>query len=320
MNFNYPEKLKKKYSWLITGVAGFIGSNLLEFLQKNNQFVIGVDDLSTGKKKNIFKYFNSKNFFFIKKNISILKLKDFKNYKFDFVIHLAAISSVQKSFLNTNLLNKTNNLGFKKILKICIKKKINKFIYASSSAVYGDQSIKVNEQNKLTPLSPYAKSKLGNELLVAKMNKINFLCYGLRLFNIFGKNQDHKSKYAAVIPKWISLLKKNKQIEIFGNGKNTRDFCHVDNVIHIIMLLCFSKYNKSDVFNVGTGRSMSLLSLAKIMFKYFKIKAHKKYIKFTSHKRGDIKYSDSDISKAKKILHYNPVSKTNKKIRDIILS
>ncbi len=306
-NKNLFEKiLNKKKTWLITGVAGFIGSNFLEVLISNNQTVIGIDNFSSGKKKNILKFLNNKNFIFIKKNINKLKKKNFENKKIDYVIHLAAMASVSDSIKYPKKCFQNNVIGFQNLISSVSKiKKIKKIIYASSAAVYGDNIKKNNENSKLNPLSPYALSKIYNEDFARTYSKkINIEFIGFRFFNIFGKNQDPKSQYSSVISKWIYNLNNKKKINIYGNGFTTRDFCHINNVIFFIILSTQKKLKKNEIFNLASGKSISLNNLAKILI--LNIKKNKNYLKFVNYKnfkKGDIYKSKSDISKIKKKIY-----------------
>ena len=323
-NKTIKKLLEKKNCWLITGVAGFIGSSFLEILISNNQYVIGIDDFSSGKKKNIMKYLNGKekNFFFINKNIFHLKKNDLSNFKIDYLIHLAALASVEESIINPKKCYKNNVLGFENLISCVIKlKSLKRIMYASSAAVYGNTSNKNSEDTKLNPLSPYAKSKIQNEK-TAKMysskSKIKFI--GFRFFNIFGRRQDPKSQYSSVISKWINKLKNNRKIEIYGNGYTMRDFCHVNNVIFFILLSASIKVKNNEIFNLAFGKSITLNYLAKFLI--LNIKNKKNYLKFIDYKnfkKGDIYKSKSNITKIKKRIYPKVPFSTFVGLRDMIL-
>ena len=300
----FKKLLKKKNFWLVTGVAGFIGSNLLEILIENNQMVIGIDDLSSGKIDNIAKFINNdkkNNFIFIRKNINQLTSKDLLGKKIDYTIHLAAMTSVTESIKFPKKCIEINENGFEKLILNLLKiKTLKKVIYASSAAVYGNSPSKNSEKSILKPLSPYAFSKINNEKrakFYSKRSKIKFI--GFRFFNIFGKNQNPRGEYSSVISKWVGLLKKNKKVDIYGNGQTTRDFCHVNNVIFFILSSINKKLNNNEIFNLASGRSITLNKLAHILI--LKIKKKNNYLKFVNYKNfkeGDIFRSKSNIEKA----------------------
>ena len=317
----FKKILIQKKTWLITGVAGFIGSNILEILISNNQNVIGIDNFSSGKKKNISKFLKNKNFLFIKKDINDLKKKFFEDKKIDYVIHLAAMASVSDSIKYPKKCFENNVSGFQNVISSLANiKKIKKIIYASSAAVYGDSIKKNNEYSKLNPLSPYALSKICNEDFARIYSKkLNIEFIGFRFFNIFGKNQDHNSEYSSVISKWIYNLKNNKKINIYGNGQTTRDFCDINNVIFFIILSTQKKLKKNEIFNLASGKSISLNYLAKTLI--LQIKKNKNYLKFINYKnfkRGDIFKSKSDISKIKKKIYSKIPFKTTDGLKNII--
>ena len=295
--------LLKKKTWLITGVAGFIGSNILKELLINNQNVIGLDNFYSGNKKNLLNVKKKnkkflKNFKFFKIDIrDKKKLKILSKMKIDYVIHLAALVSVPVSIQNPILCEEINVKGFENIIQVLKNKKIKKIVYASSAAVYGNTNKKNSENDKLKPLSPYAISKIKNEMYAKKMSKktgIKFV--GLRYFNIFGNHQNVKGSYASVIPKWIKQIKNNKKIFIYGDGKNQRDFCHVDNVVLANLLAATKNKYKNKVYNVASGKSITLLYLIKKFSKLF----NKKIIhSFKAKKKGDIKISKANIEQIK---------------------
>ena len=313
----------KKKCWLITGVAGFIGSNILETLLSNNQYVIGVDNFSTGKKKNISKYLGNKekNFFLIKKDINHLNVNDFPKREINFVIHLAALASVKESIINPKKCYKNNVLGFERLVSCISKfKSIKKIIYASSAAVYGNNLHRNSENSNLNPLSPYAISKIQNEKMAEKFSKSsNIKFIGFRFFNIFGRNQNPNSQYSSVISKWINKLKKNRKIEIFGNGHTSRDFCYVKNVVFFILLSFSKNFAKHEIFNLACGKSITLNNLAKILvLNIKKKKSFLKFVKYKKFKKGDIYKSRSNILKIKKKIYPRIPFNTIKSLKNMI--
>lgn len=254
-----------KKTWFITGAAGFIGSNLCEYLLNKRCKVIGYDNLSTGYQHNIdrLKRNSNKNFKFIKGDIldKSISLKDV-----DIVVHLAAQVSVIKSIKDPLENNDINVSGFLNILNKSVEFNVKRFIYASSCAVYGENNnLPLDEKEILNPMSPYALSKIINESYANfYMSKINIT--GLRFFNVFGPYQDPLSEYSAVIPKWINALINNQSPIIFGDGSATRDFIYVLDIARLIHQIgTTASSNKQRIYNIGSGVETSLKHLIKII-------------------------------------------------------
>ena len=333
---NYEEAidhlLHNQYCWLITGVAGFIGSNLLETLLKNNQFVVGVDNLSTGYKKNleyvrdIYPDLFNKNFVFCEgdicdQSLCVEAFEAFASFKksggakcenIDFVLHQAALGSVPRSIEDPISSNLHNVTGFLNILNFSKDRNIRRFVYASSSSVYGDeQTLPKVEQITGNLLSPYAVTKYTNELYAYVFEK-NFKIetVGLRYFNVFGPRQDPNGMYAAVIPKWIDSFLKNKTVEIYGDGKTTRDFCYIDNVVQANMLSALStnKLISGQVYNIAVGSKITLEELALLIKENLQARNIKSnfQIEKKDFRQGDIRHSLASINKAKETMGYNP--------------
>lgn len=305
----------KKYLWLVTGVAGFIGSNILEKLLLLDQKVVGIDNLSTGFKKNL-KSVNKivgnkrwKNFKFFKGDLSSLKncQKIIKNV--DIVLHQAARGSIPKSIKNPIATNKDNITCFLNILSVAKDNNVKSFVYASSSSVYGDSKHLPKIENRVGKvLSNYALTKKVNEKYADLFFKLyNFKTIGLRYFNVFGKRQNPNGDYAAVIPRWINNVKMKKKIVIFGDGKTSRDFCPIDNVVQANILSGVKKLKKKNyVFNVGTGSRISLIKLCKEIYFAFKTPSSKHMIVYKNFRKGDIKHSLSSIKNISKTIGYSP--------------
>jgi UDP-N-acetylglucosamine 4-epimerase len=306
---------KNKYVWLVTGVAGFIGSNLLEELLSLNQKVIGIDDFSNGSIKNLNEVRRSVlnkqwiNFKFIKGDLSEIKIcKKAINKNVDFVLHQAARGSVLKSILDPIKTNNSNVTGFLNILYLSKEYKIKSFVYASSSAVYGDSKFLPKKETKVgNLLSNYALTKKINENYAELFfRQYNFKTVGLRYFNVFGKRQDPNGDYAAVVPRWIRKAINAKTVVIFGDGKTSRDFTHVSNVVQANILAALKKLPvKNHIFNTGTGCRITLNKLILTIYKILKIKKSKKKIKYQSFRQGDIRHSLASIENIKKKLEYN---------------
>jgi UDP-N-acetylglucosamine 4-epimerase len=312
---------RRRYKWLITGVAGFIGSNLLEFLLKANQQVIGIDNLSTGSKVNLenVRLLVDKNqwigFTFIEGDIRDKSLCARITVGVDFVLHQAALGSVPRSIEDPLTTNDVNVSGFLNVIVASKKANVKKFIYAASSSTYGDSKVlpKV-EENIGAPLSPYAVTKYANELYANVFNTAgSFQCVGLRYFNVFGPRQDPNGAYAAVIPKWINLMLNNEIVTIYGCGNTSRDFCFIDNVIqaNILAALNNNLNGEHEVLNIAGGQQTTLIEL----FDDIKtILANKKRVYeyspiFLDYRDGDVLHSLADISKAKKMFGYKPSHK-----------
>tara|TARA_B100000902_G_C27322193_1_gene925465 strand:+ start:2289 stop:3251 length:963 start_codon:yes stop_codon:yes gene_type:complete len=313
---NYLKRLNKKRIWLITGVAGFIGSNTADFLLKNNQVVIGIDNLKTSSLNNLRNLKKHKNFKFYKFNLE--KKFDFKN-KIDFCIHFAALNSVPRSFDYPSEVSKNNILSFINIILLCKKLKIKKVVYASSSSVYGNTTKKTKkEDQKLNPISPYAVSKKVNEyhadIYASKEMKI----IGLRFFNIYGHNQKNDKKYSAVIPSWINSIEKNNSIKVFGSS--IREFCYIDDAVRSILLACFYKIKKDhEVFNISGGKKISIKKLATKFKKVFGNKHTKILLK--KSRKGDVKIARASMKKIYQYMGFKPkysIDEGLSKIKEII--
>lgn len=303
-------------TWLVTGVAGFIGSNLLEALLKNDQRVIGLDNFLTGKKKNIddviLKLSKEKtnNFTFIEGDIRDFKVCSEVTKGIDYVLHQAALGSIPRSLNDPITTNDINVGGFLNILRAAEQNKVSRFVYASSSSVYGDSpELPRVEDNLGKLLSPYATSKRTNELYGQALYK----CYGiqtigLRYFNVFGPRQDPESMYAAVIPLWLSSLLKEEPCYINGDGLHSRDFCYVDNVVqaNIKAALTANYQAYGEVFNIAFGERTHLLELYSLIKGYLGFGEEVLPI-HRENRPGDVKHSLANIEKAKNLLGYNPI-------------
>ena len=304
MMIKYPQ-LPNKKRWLVTGAAGFIGSHLAEALLENNQSVVGLDDFRTGKPENIS---GLKNLEFIKGSITDIEICRTACKGVDYVLHHAALASVPESMKAPEIYNNVNVGGFVNILQAAHENKVKRVVYASSSAVYGDENSPEKIENKIGKfLSPYALTKYINELYAEFFTRLYGLeCVGLRYFNVFGKRQDPSGAYAAVIPKWINAIKAGEIPVIYGDGTATRDFCSVQNVVKANFLAALEKQAAGEVFNIGCGVSTSLNDLLKIVYEIFAPGCEIKF-KREAARNGDILHSSASIEKAKKILKFEPV-------------
>lgn len=305
------------HTWLVTGVAGFIGSNLLEQLLNLNQKVIGIDNFSTGHRNNLTEveskvsHKNWRNFEMFEEDITDYKICTEVVENIDYVLHQAALGSVPRSLHNPISSNLSNVNGFLNILEAARKSHAQNFVYAASSSTYGDHpALPKFEDNIGKPLSPYAVTKYVNELYADTfMRCYGFRSVGLRYFNVFGKRQDPDGAYAAVIPKWINAMSANQPIEIYGDGETSRDFCFVDNVVQANLLAAVSEIQTAEIINIAVGERTSLNQL----FKYLKHELICKQInydlnpKYLSFRQGDVRHSLASIEKAKKLLGYEPL-------------
>ena len=305
----YHNRDLSKYSFLITGGAGFIGSNLVEYLLKYGAKKVRVlDDLSNGFYKNIEPFIPHPNFEFIKGDIRDLQTCKNAMDGIDFISHQAALGSVPRSIDDPITTNEVNSSGFLNILVAQKKSKtVKRMIYAASSSTYGDsKQLPKVEENIGKPLSPYAVTKLVNELYADVFYKTyQTPTIGLRYFNIFGKKQSPNGAYAAVIPLFMQALKNGEPPIIHGDGEQTRDFTYVENAIQANVKAFFApKEAVNQVFNIACGERISLNTLWKDLqdISGKKIKPF-----YGDSRKGDVRDSLADISKAKKYLDYKPL-------------
>jgi UDP-N-acetylglucosamine 4-epimerase len=324
------EYLKNNQStWLVTGVAGFIGSNLLEKLLILNQKVVGVDNFDTGYQHNIDQAIEdankstgkdlSKNFEFI--NGDIRELGDCKQAcsGVDYVLHQAALGSVPRSIEDPINTNRANINGFLNMLVASKDAKVKRFVYAASSSTYGDHPDLPKVEDTIgNPLSPYAVTKVVNELYAQVFAKTyGFKTIGLRYFNIFGKRQNPNGAYAAVIPKWVAAILNKEDVFINGDGETSRDFCYVSNTVQMNLLAATTNNEEAtdQVYNVALNDRTSLNKLYKMIEERVKKKSgivETKNVTYQNFRAGDVCHSKADISKAMQLLGYRPTHKIGK--------
>jgi len=298
---------------LVTGAAGFIGSNLVEDLLNNGNQVVGLDNLATGYLHNLTNFLDNPNFIFVQGDIRDLTTCHKTCQNIDIVLHHAALGSVPRSVVDPITTNEVNIGGFLNMLVAARDAKVQRFVYASSSSVYGDEKELPKVEEKIgEPLSPYAVTKQVNEKY-AHVFHLNYglEVIGLRYFNVFGKNQSPAGEYAAVIPKFVDLLLKHKSPTIYGDGSFSRDFTYIDNVIQMNNLAATTE-NKAaigEVFNVAFGESTTLLQLMeniKENLNQFDAEIKEIEILFGPKREGDIPHSLASIKKAIHLLDYQP--------------
>lgn len=306
-------------SWLITGVAGFIGSNLLERLLVNGQKVVGLDNFSTGHRHNLDDVRKQvgegawKNFRMIEGDIRNLSDCQEACVGIDCVLHQAAIGSVPRSISDPLGTHQSNLDGFLNMLVSAKDAKIKRFVFATSSSVYGDDpTLPKKESVTGRLLSPYAVTKHTNEVYADVFSRTYGMeCIGLRYFNVFGARQDPDGAYAAVIPRWINELMSGNAPSINGDGETSRDFSYIENVIQANMLAAETENAEAlnNVFNIAVGDRTTLNELFTLIRE--NLISYNPEVKsilpvYRPFRSGDIRHSHADISKAKKLLGYNP--------------
>lgn len=305
-------------TWLITGVAGFIGSNLLETLLKLNQNVVGLDNFATGHQYNLHEV------------QSLVKPEQWENFKFyegdirnfedcqkacvgvDYVLHEAALGSVPRSIADPITTNAANITGFLNMLTAARDARVKSFTYAASSSTYGDHpALPKVEENIGKPLSPYAVTKYVNELYADVFARTyGFKTIGLRYFNVFGKRQDPNGAYAAVIPKWTAAMIAGDDVFINGDGETSRDFCFIENTVQANILAATTQNDKAknQVYNVAVGDRTTLNDL----FNAIKAALNENGVTYTKEpvyrdfRAGDVRHSQASIEKIKNLLGYKP--------------
>jgi UDP-N-acetylglucosamine 4-epimerase len=315
----YPSIAGTQRTWLVTGVAGFIGSNLLEALLKLGQRVVGLDNFSTGFQHNLDQVEAAvgpkawANFRFIRGDIRSVETCHAACSGVDIVLHEAALGSVPRSIEDPITSHESNVTGFLNMLVAARDAKVKRFVYAASSAAYGDfPGLPKVEETIGRPLSPYGAGKYMNELYADTFGR----CYGLetvglRYFNVFGPRQDPDGAYAAVIPKWVAAMLRNETVYINGDGETARDFCYIDNVIQANLLSGTTDNPQAvgQVYNVAVGDSTTLNQLYKALGDM--LTGHDPRFShdppvYRDFRPGDVRFSRADISKAERLLGYRP--------------
>lgn len=314
------ERLKvEQKTWLVTGNAGFIGSNLTEFLLKHNQKVVGLDNFSTGYQHNIDDVLSgvgeeaAKHFTFIEGDIADMETCVKACGGVDVVLHHAALGSVPRSIADPITSNRSNITGFLNMLTAAKDAGIKRFVYASSSSVYGDsKELPKVEERTGNLLSPYAAMKMTAELYAGVFQKnYGMESIGLRYFNVFGRRQDPNGAYAAVIPKWVGSLLEGEDVYINGDGDTSRDFTYIDNVIQMNLLAGTTDNTEAfgEAFNVAVGGRNTLNELYDLINE--ELSSHidnftKKDAIYRDFRAGDIRHSNANISKAHNFMGYVP--------------
>ncbi|HUH60598.1 MAG TPA: SDR family oxidoreductase [Candidimonas sp.] len=304
--------------WLVTGCAGFIGSNLLEALLSLGQKVVGLDNFSTGHQYNLDEVEKTvtpqqwQNFTFHEGDIRDLDACRKAVAGTDHVLHQAALGSVPRSLQDPITSNSVNVGGFLNMLVAARDAEVKSFVYAASSSTYGDHEALPKVEDRIgRPLSPYAVTKFVNELYADVFTRAyGFGSVGLRYFNVFGKRQDPNGAYAAVIPKWISAMIRGEDVIVNGDGETSRDFCFIDNVVQANILASLAQpEGVNQVYNVAYNARTSLNELFEYLAKALGNNGvvYDKQPVYSDFRAGDVRHSQADISKAKQLLGYEPM-------------
>lgn len=321
--------LESPKTWLVTGVAGFIGSNLLEALLKLNQVVVGLDNFSTGHLRNLDEVKTLvtdeqwSRFEFIEGDIRDYETCQKVVRGVDYVLHQAALGSVPRSIADPITSNSANIDGFLNMLDAAKEEQVGSFTYAASSSTYGDHpALPKVEENIGKPLSPYAVTKYVNELYAGVYAQTyGFKSIGLRYFNVFGQRQDPNGAYAAVIPKWTSAMIKGDDVFINGDGETSRDFCFIKNTVQMNILAATATVEaKGQVYNVAVGDRTTLNKLYRFIqtaLAEYEICNESNPI-YRDFRSGDVRHSQADISKAQRQLGYKPEFNLESGIHDSI--
>jgi UDP-N-acetylglucosamine/UDP-N-acetylgalactosamine 4-epimerase len=311
------DMLANPRKWLVTGCAGFIGSNLVETLLKMNQTVVGLDNFSTGYQRNLDEALEPlsdaqrKRFSLIRGDIRDIGACREAVSGAEYVLHQAALGSVPRSVADPITTNDVNIAGFLNVLTASRDAGVGSFVYAASSSTYGDDAgLPKIEERIGRPLSPYAVTKYVNELYADVFARCyQFRSIGLRYFNVFGRRQDPNGAYAAVIPKWFAAMIRNGDIVINGDGLTSRDFCYVDNAVTANLLAAAAPDEAwNQVYNIAVGDTTSLTQL----FDHIKAELgmsgieYRKAAVFGAFREGDVRHSKADIGKAQSLLGYAP--------------
>ena len=313
-----PRLAGEPHTWLITGVAGFIGSNLLETLLKLNQRVVGLDNFATGHQRNLDEVQTLvsptqwANFSFIQGDVREQADCQAACQSVDYVLHQAALGSVPRSLEDPITTNSANITGFLNMLVAARDAKVKSFTYAASSSTYGDHPALPKVEDVIgKPLSPYAVTKYVNELYAEVFARCyGFNTIGLRYFNVFGPRQDPNGAYAAVIPKWTAALLARDAVYINGDGETSRDFCFVANAVQANLLAATTANPdaKNQVYNVAVGSRTTLnilFTLSRDNLTAHGVNADAQPV-YRDFRAGDVRHSQADVGKAQRLLRYAP--------------
>ena len=319
--------MEKLYSSkvLVTGGAGFIGSNLVEALLKQDNKVVCLDNFATGKRENIASFVGNPNFTLIEGDIRNSDICRLACHGMDYVLHQAALGSVPRSINDPVTSTEVNIDGFVKMLLAARDEGVKRFVYAASSSTYGDHPALPKKEEVIgNPLSPYAITKYVNELYAKVFSDLYGMeTIGLRYFNVFGKRQDPDGAYAAVIPRFIKALLKGQEPLIHGDGTQSRDFTYVENVVQVNQLALLTKNSKSlnTIYNVAYGENTTLNDLFGYLIEFMSVRVPGVLtIKpmYGPIRKGDVMHSLASIDKARELLGYQPTHDIRKGLKEAI--
>jgi UDP-N-acetylglucosamine 4-epimerase len=319
----------EKATWLITGAAGFIGSNLVEVLLRSGQRVVGLDNFATGHQRNLDELQRllpedyAGNFRMVEGDIRDRETCRTIVEGVDFILHQAALGSVPRSIDDPVTSHNVNVTGFVNMLDAARQAEVKRFIYAASSSTYGDSTELPKREDRIgQPLSPYALTKLVNEQYAAVYARTyGFKATGLRYFNVFGPRQDPNGAYAAVIPKWVSAMITDDIVTINGDGLTTRDFCYVANAVQANIRAALAPDDaQGEVYNVAVGDRTSLLDLFQLLqngLAQHQVHYHRDPV-MGPFRRGDVRDTQASIEKARRLLDYSPTHNLAQGLNDAL--
>lgn len=309
--------LNKQHTYLVTGGAGFIGSNIVKELLQTKQKVRVLDNFATGKRENLFEFKNNPDFELIEGDLRSFHVVRTAVKDMDYILHQGALPSVPRSIHDPLTTNDVNILGTLNILEAAKEFEVKRVVYASSSSIYGDnETLPKTEDMPVNPLSPYSLSKYTGEQycrIFTRIYGLETVC--LRYFNVFGPNQDPTSQYSAVIPKFISLMSEGKWPVIYGDGTQSRDFTYVSNIVAANLLACTIEGIGGELFNIACGQSYTLLHLVDALNRIMGTKVEPV---FEAERPGDVKHSLANISRAKKKLGFRVTSRFEQGLIELI--
>jgi nucleoside-diphosphate-sugar epimerase len=310
--------LDTQNNYLVTGGAGFIGSNIVKELLQKEQKVRVLDNFATGKRENLFEFKSNPDFELIEGDLRSFHVVRTAVKGMDYILHQGALPSVPRSIHDPLTTNDVNILGTLNILEAAKEFGVKRVVYASSSSIYGDnKTLPKNEDMSINPLSPYALSKYTGEhycRIFTRIYGLETVC--LRYFNVFGPNQDPTSQYSAVIPKFIRMMSEGKRPIIYGDGTQSRDFTYVSNIVAANLLACTVEGIGGELFNIACGQSYTLLHLVDTLNRILETNIEPM---FEEERPGDVKHSLADISRAEEKLGFRVITRFEEGLTELVI-